>query len=234
MTSSTSSTNQVLENHAGLWWNIMIAAPLWPCGKKFKLNILVDHRPVHWHRQLHTLFTLSPIYPLNEWELIYSVQNLGSKFGAFCVYKFIPSRLSRSKWQKYLTWFSQPISRSGFLSHFNMDGSLTHAAEKSLHCFMMFHLKVIKIKPPHYRQLFFQANKQSEQLVVNKPNILDRPKKVSSAGGGGGVTNNNANAASGGSGAAQVDIRKLTVEPVQCNLLIQCNLWMHYWPCRWL
>ena len=89
---------------------------------------------------------------------------------------------------------------------------------------MMFHLKVIKIKPPHYRQLFFQANKQSEQLVVNKPNILDRPKKVSSAGGGGGVTNNNANAASGGSGAAQVDIRKLTVEPVQCNLLIQCNL----------
>ena len=33
----------------------------------------------------------------------------------------------------------------------------------------------------------FQANKQSEQqLVVNKPNILDRPKKLSSAGGGGG------------------------------------------------
>ena len=32
----------------------------------------------------------------------------------------------------------------------------------------------------------FQANKQSEQqLVVNKPNILDRPKKLSSAGGGG-------------------------------------------------
>ena len=88
----------------------------------------------------------------------------------------------------------------------------------------------------------FQANKQSEQqLVVNKPNILDRPKKLSSAGGGGGVgiyhlpvyhlpvyhlpavyqftiyhlpvanNNSNAAAASGGSGAAQVDIRKLTV-----------------------
>ena len=60
----------------------------------------------------------------------------------------------------------------------------------------------------------FQANKQSEQLVV-KTNILDRPKKLSSAGGGGGggggVANNNANAASGGSGAAPVDIRKLTV-----------------------
>ena len=58
----------------------------------------------------------------------------------------------------------------------------------------------------------FQANKQSEQLVV-KTNILDRPKKLSSAGGvgGGGVANNNANSASGGSGAAPVDIRKLTV-----------------------
>ena len=57
--------------------------------------------------------------------------------------------------------------------------------------------------------------KQSQELVVNKPNILDRPKKVSSAGGGGGgLSNNNSNAASGGGGAAPVDIRKLTVRHV--------------------
>ena len=59
----------------------------------------------------------------------------------------------------------------------------------------------------------FQANKQGEQLVVNKPNILDRPKKASTAGG---VANNNANAAAaGGAAAAPVDIRKLTVSMKQ-------------------
>ena len=59
--------------------------------------------------------------------------------------------------------------------------------------------------------MFTPFQKQSQELVVNKPNILDRPKKVSSAGGGGGVSNNNTNAAPGGGGAAPVDIRKLTV-----------------------
>ena len=72
MTSSSSSTNQVLENHAGLWWILWLQRHSGHVAKKWKLNILVDHRPVHWHRQLHTLFTFSPTDPLNEWELIYN------------------------------------------------------------------------------------------------------------------------------------------------------------------
>ena len=65
--------------------------------------------------------------------------------------------------------------------------------------------------------------KQSQELVVNKPNILDRPKKVSSAGGG--VSNNNANAASGGGGAAPVDIRKLTVRHVHSGVHSVWFMW---------
>ena len=41
MTSSTSSTNHVLENHSGLWYKIVY--------------ILVDHRPGHWHS--HSVMT---------------------------------------------------------------------------------------------------------------------------------------------------------------------------------
>ena len=96
MTSSTSSTNQVLENHAGLGWNIVIAVPLWPCGEKWKLNILVDHRPVHWHRRLHSRSVM-------DFYTIYILTHLPIERMQTHLYQWLKANCLRTKLSNALT-----------------------------------------------------------------------------------------------------------------------------------